>query len=210
MSQFYFSRELRQLRLFYASMKKQKIDIGTFEHKYNNIKSDVILDTSQHEWKLIFIKRKIGDTLIITVKKGFKFTIESDVKYKEFIKYFCIAGGKGQFSINEFHGNLDRQIDSCFVLSDAKREIISSHISIESAREGFYPIGTKNWQLFHAQHPEIPKDKFHRSEENLKKTKQLYPNIYEATKDLDVTICYGNKPGNKTEEMRLGKYDWTR
>ena len=168
------------------------------------------MNTLQPEWKLILIKNIIGDTLTITVNKGFKFTIESDAKYKEFIKYFCISGGKGQFSINDFHSNLDRQIDSYFILSDDKREIISSHISSKSAREGFYPIGTKNWQLFHAQHPELPKDKFHRSGENLKKTKQLYPNIYEATKDFDVTICYGTKPGKATEEMRSGKYDWTR
>lgn len=53
----------------------------------------------------------------------------------------------------------------------------------------------------------LPKDKYHRTNKNLLKTRQLYPAIYLATKDMDITIIYGRIPGEKTEKMKKYKFD---
>ena len=51
--------------------------------------------------------------------------------------------------------------------------------------DGVFPIGIKNWEIVHAKNPMLPKDKYHRTNKNLSKTRQLYPAIYSATKDMD-------------------------
>ena len=47
-----------------------------------------------------------------------------------------------------------------------------------------------------------PQDK-----QELIKNRQLYPAIYLATKDMDITIIYGRIPGEKTEKMKKCKFD---
>ena len=81
------------------------------------------------------------------------------------------------------------------------KEIDSDKIDIDS--EGIYPIGLKNWELIHAKNTKLPKDKFHRRPENLAKTKQLYPELYQATKDKDISIIYGREQTKKIEDLNL-------
>lgn len=73
---------------------------------------------------------------------------------------------------------------------------------IDADSDGIFPIGIKNWEVVHANNPMLPKDKYHRTNKNLLKTGQLYPEIYLATKDMDITIIYGKTPGEKTEEIK--------
>ena len=45
-----------KLREFYISMRNLNVDIGTFEHTYNGVNSDVIFDTRNSSgWNLLFI-----------------------------------------------------------------------------------------------------------------------------------------------------------
>ena len=164
-------------------MKKQGIDIGTFDFKYNNIQSDVIFDTLT-KWKLVFIKRGVGDVLEVPVEKGYRFTIDSSQKYREFIEYFEISGKKGEFSINDFCQFLNSRVPENYQLSDLKRKMIIQYNRIDKEQDGIYPVGIINWELQHIKNPELPKDKYHRSKDNLLKTKQLYPEVYETTKIL--------------------------
>ena len=113
-------------------MRKINVQIGTFEYTYNGIISDVIFDTRDSElWKLIFIKRGQGEILFISIKKGYRFTIEGNEKCKEFADYFDIGRDKGQFSIKDFVNHLKNKIPLEFCLSDNSRRIILKHDRID-------------------------------------------------------------------------------
>ena len=99
---------INRLREFYTSMRALNVGIGTFEHGYNGVNSDVIFDTRNSlEWKLIFIKRIDGIVLIIPIQRGYIFTIEGSLAYKQFREYFGIGAVKGEFSIKDFVRHLN-------------------------------------------------------------------------------------------------------
>lgn len=56
------------------------------------------------------------------------------------------------------------------------------------------------------KNPSLPKDKYHRTTKNLAKTKELYTEIYQAIMHMDITIIYGNNPGEKTEEIKMRRF----
>lgn len=206
--EFSFSCKLEKISEFYKSMRQLGVQIGTFEHKYNYVTSDVIFDTrNEKQWNLLFIKRGKGETLSIPLNRGYQFTILGNKKYNEFISYFNIGYGKGQFSIKEFVSNLNKQIPNEYKLSDNKRRIVINYDKLDSARDGIYPIGVTNWEVAHAKNPALPKDKYHRTSKNLLKTKELYPDIFWATKDMDITIIYGTSPVDKTKEIKSCKFE---
>ena len=201
--EFSYSRKIEKLEKFYSSMKDMKVQIGTFEYEYKKVVSDVIFDTRDSKlWKLIFIKRSYGNVLIIPIKIGYRFTIEGNKKYKEFVDYFNIGRSKGKFSIKDFVDCLNHKIPPKYSISNNVRETILKYDRLDAQSDGIYPIGTKNWEVIHANNPELPKDKYHRTKENLSKTRQLYPEIYSATKDMDISIIYGKTSGEKTEEIK--------
>lgn len=205
---FSYSGKIEKLSEFYKSMCKLNIQIGTFEHSYNKVTSDVIFDTRDIEqWNLLFIKRGTGETLSIPLNKGYLFTIEGNEKYSEFIMYFGIESGKGKFSIKEFVSNLNIQVPKEYEISDSRRKIIIGYDRLDSDSDGIYPIGVTNWEVAHAKNPSLPKDKYHRTSKNLLKTKELYPDIYIATKEMDITIIYGVNPGDKTTELKKCRFE---
>lgn len=198
------------LKAFYNSMRQLNVEIGTFEHKYNNVISDVIFDTrNSEEWNLTFIKRASGNVLCIPIQKGYRFSIIGNKAYNSFIEYFGIGNGKGTFSIKDFIDYLDKQIPTEYILSDNKRNTILKYNKLDDKSDGIYPIGVKNWEVIHARNPDLPEDIYHRSPKNLLKTKQLYPDIYNATKDMDITIIYGQYPGENTEKIKANKVHYT-
>ncbi|WP_308723136.1 DUF6037 family protein [Paenibacillus polysaccharolyticus] len=204
-----YSSMVNGLKTFYGSMRQLNVEIGTFEHKYNNVISDTIFDTRDSGgWKLTFIKRASGSVLCVSIQKGYRFSINGNTEYNDFINYFGIGNGKGQFSIKEFVNNLDEQVPNEYILSDEKRRAIINYNKLDNESDGIYPIGIKNWEVIHAKNPKLPKDKFHRSPKNLLKTKELYPDIYNATKDMDITIMYGTDSGENTEKIKTGKLDY--
>ena len=184
------------------------MQIGTFKYTYNKVVSDVIFDIRSSElWKLVFIKRNCGDILSITIKRGYYFTIEGNEKYKEFVDYFEIKRGKGAFSIKEFMDYLENIIPLKYILSDDLRRIIMKYDKIDSDNDGIFPVGIINWEVVHAKNPKLPNGAYHRTNKNLSKTRQLYPAIYLATKDMDITIKYGELPGGKTKKIKECQFD---
>lgn len=205
---FSYSGKIEKLSKFYKSMCKLNIQIGTFEHSYNKVTSDVIFDTRDiKQWNLLFIKHGTGETLSIPLNKGYLFTIEGNEKYSEFIMYFGIESGKDKFSIKEFVSNLNIQVPKEYEISDSRRKIIIGYDRLDSDSDGIYPIGVTNWEVAHAKNPSLPKDKYHRTSKNLLKTKELYPDIYIATKEMDITIIYGVNPGDKTTELKKCRFE---
>ncbi len=208
--EFFYSSKIDGLEAFYYSMQKINVQIGTFEYTYNGVVSDVIFDTrgsGSEFWQLFFIKRGNGDTLTVPIKKGYRFTIEGNEKYKDFTNYFSIGREKGQFSIKDFVSHLNNQIPIEYRLSDNSRRTILRYDKLDNDSDGIYPIGITNWEVVHAKNPMLPKDKYHRTSKNLAKTKELYPKIYLAIKDMDITIIYGMTTGEKTQEIKMCNFD---
>ncbi len=199
-SSFRYSGKIDRLKEFYRAMHSLHVHIGTFEHRYNSIISDVVFDT--REWKLIFIKKRVGETLSIRVKRGFRFTIDGNGEYRKFISYFNIGGGKGQFKIKDFIEHFSAQVPTGYTITDNIRQTIMNYDCLDSKSEGIYPIGIKNWEVIHAKNPDLPKEKYHRTEGNLQKTKELYPKIFNEIKDKDITIIYGKEPGDSTDRIK--------
>lgn len=207
MAVFNYHGKLSGLKFFYDSMTAQGVDIGTFCFEFNHVVSDVIFDTCSMPWKLIFIKRVTGTVLEIDIKNGFIFSIETNFKYREFKDFFCIKGGKGDFHIGGFKKVLNGSIPDKYNLTDPARQTISNIFNFDKEQEGIFPIGIINWAKLHINHPEWPSDKYHRSADNLKKTKQLYPTLFKATEKYDITIKYGLAPNEKTDLLKSGHYD---
>ncbi len=203
-----YSYKLTAIEAFYRSMRRLGVSIATFDHKYNEVYSHVIFDTSLTEWKLIFIKHITGDVLELPVARGYRLEIRSFEDYKSFRKYFAIGGKQGEFKFSDFMPHLNKQIPDAYVLDDAKRKTVISYNKIDKKTSGIYPIGTINWTEVHIKHPQLDPDKHHRTVENLNKTRELYPDIYRATKGMDVSIKYGDKPNEKTESIKECSYDW--
>lgn len=195
------------LKEFYSSMRNINVEIGTFKHEYNTVLSDVIFDTrSSDGWKLIFIKRIDGNVLEIQIQRGYRFTIEGNMAYNQFREYFGIGSGKGEFSIKDFVRHLSEQVPLEYRISNEKRKTILRYDKLDNESDGIYPIGLTNWEVVHAKNPKLPNDKYHRTAKNLAKTKELYPEIYGATKNLDITIIYGVEPSEKTDDIKSKRW----
>ena len=166
-----------------------------------NLAHELCLDN-----RATIIKRIDGIVLKIQIQRGYRFTIEGNFAYKQFREYFGIGGAKGEFSIKDFVNHFSNQVPSEYLLSDKKRKIILRYDKLDNKSEGIYPIGIINWKIVHAKNPSLSNDRYHRTGKNLAKTKQLYPLIFEATKELDITIIYGKKSGEQTEDIKFGKY----
>ena len=106
------------------------------------------------------------------------------------------------FCIFLFKDYFNENIPDEYKLSDNTRKKIIKYDRIDMDSEGIYPISLKNWELIHAKNNKLPKDKFHRSSKNLAKTKQLYPDLYEAIKDKDISVNYSTEIGEHTEQIK--------
>ncbi len=83
------------------------------------------------------------------------------------------------------------QIPQTYTLDDKKRKTILKYDKIDK-NDGIYPIGTLNWEEINIQRLILGKTSKNRDPKNLDKTKNLYPRIYEATKDMNISIRYGS------------------
>lgn len=61
--------------------------------------------------------------------------------------------------------------------------------------------------MIHAKNQNLPKDKYHRTNENLLKTRELYPEIYTVIKDKDISIIYSQTPTGETERIKKGDFN---
>lgn len=67
---------LEGLKPFYSLIWKLGVGIGTFEHNYNGVHSDVVFDIrNSNGWNLNFIKCGIGDVLVIPIELWYRFSI---------------------------------------------------------------------------------------------------------------------------------------
>ena len=203
-NEFFFEKSLQALKVFYGSMKTSGFSIGVFNYEFNGVISIVLFDSRGDEWRLVFVKKGIGDVLVIPVRPGYRFCIDGNEQYFKFRRYFMIGCGKGQFSIGDFIKEFEGKIPVKMVIADinddARRSILK-YDTIDNESDGIYPIGFKSWENYHILHPEIPADKYHCSEKNKEKTRALYPQIYAVIKNLDISVLYSEEKGINTYEI---------
>lgn len=201
--EYFFTKYVEELKIFYTKMREINVRIGTFGHSFNEIDSEVIFDTRK-EWRLVFMKKGHGDVLEIPVKRGYMFTVQGNEMYQKFINYFKVSGKRGEFKMGEFIAHFRKCVPDVYILDDSKRETILTYDKIDKKSDGKYPIRVINWEAVHAKNPKLDDEKYHRSPENLEKTRELYPELYLKTKDMDLTIVYGEYPAEKTGELKKG------
>lgn len=201
--EFHFSRKLDQLSVFHVSMRKLKVDVGVFDYTYNGIESSVIFNTKTSPWRLVFMKNGVGDVLTIDINNGYKFTIDSYDKYNKFRAYFEIGGTAGTFKITDFFNKLNDDIPSEYVLTRRNRQVIYEAGNYSKRGEdGIYPAYFMNWPEIHAKNPKLDPKKHHATKINHDKTKQLFPELYEEIKGLDISVVYKNAQTEKTKKFQ--------
>ena len=203
-----YSYKMNSICVFFKSMVDLGVSIATFDYDYNDIYSHVIFDTTTDEWRLVFIQHQVGNVLELPIARGYKIEIRSFEKYSELRHYFNICGNSGSFKLSDFLSHFNNKIPTEYLLDDNKRKTIISYNKMDNCSSGIYPIGTINWAVVHAKNPQMDPNKHHRSEDNLRKTRELYPNIYNQIKTMDISIKYGDIPNERTESIKDCSYDW--
>ena len=205
---FSYKRKISELVQFYHSMKKLSVAIGTFEHEYNGVNSHVIFETRTCPFMLHFIEHRTGRTFSVPIEPGFVFSVPDSTSYYAMLDYFNIKRrGRGTFQIGGFITSFRRQIPPEYAITDAEREVVNRYDPIDRTSEGIYPVGVKNWAVINAKRAAKGFSALgHRSQHNLEKTRELYPEIYQIIKTMDISICYGLSPGNKTEAIKTGSF----
>ncbi|QYA41193.1 hypothetical protein KYI09_11100 (plasmid) [Macrococcoides caseolyticum] len=192
MSKFYNS-----IKSLYIDMRTNNVFFQTFSIKFNNVNADCIFSIQDEPFELIFIRKSDAQVMKIDIKKGFTLDIQN--KFSEFYKFFNIRYGKGNFSLISFLDYLSSKIPkNVDILSNDERRLIYNSIEIEDSKKIYY-LSLTNWDKVNLGKV---KKVGTRSAKNLAKTQLLFPHIYEAVKDKDISINYSSKPTGKKFELK--------
>lgn len=184
------SYKLENLQSFHIGMKKLGVSIATFDFVYNKVSCACLFEANYEKgFSLTFFKTISGETLKLPVLPGYRVStyIEDPDFYNYFWDFFQLQQKNGGFTMKNFFENLNQKIPLYFNLNrNLDKPILAKKYDTEE-KERPYFLGFINWQVLRAKNPEL---KGSRSEANLEKTKILYPQIYQATKDYDISIRY--------------------
>lgn len=182
--------KLENLQLFHSGMKQLGVSIATFDFKYKQTVFACLFEANYEEgFSLTFFKPISGETLLIPILPGYLVNtfIEDHNLYTYFWNFFQLEVKNGGFTMQSFFEHLNQAIPPKFNINkNLNRPLISRKYDTED-KERPYFLGFINWQMLRAKNPEV---KGSRSETNLEKTKLLYPQIYQAIKDYDISVRY--------------------
>lgn len=200
MAEYTFECYIEELKKLFASMKESDVSVSSFPFTYKNISVDAIFDTSSstNGWMLVFLKETDPKRIYIPIEKGYRLSIKGNEQYGRFKEFFKISSKKGEFKISEFVARLKEQIPDNYTVTSETRRAYLKYIDDE---EGEYPVSVKDWGKYHIRNPKAPNDKYHRTDENLLKTRNCYPEIYRVIKDKDISIVYGKTPDKSIKEI---------
>ncbi|EII4617385.1 hypothetical protein LHM76_002736 [Listeria monocytogenes] len=189
---------IHALQKLHLEMRKLDITVDVFELTYNDIVCDVIFDTNpKNTFSLTFMKKAIGTTLKLSIVPKFDLQVRG-TNYLPFLEFFKIQKGNSQMAVNNFSEYLERHIpnNANFPTTENKK-ILAKLYDVEDADKIYYD-SYKNWDKARAKNPGL---KMGRTTKNLMKTKLLYPQIFEAIKDYDISINYSTIPRNNEKEL---------
>lgn len=184
--------KIEPLVFLHRSMRVLNIQIDVFNYEYNNVQCSVMFDVSSPRgYSLTFIKNGFGEILDLPIIPSYNLQITNS-NFEKFWNFFNLGfKKKGEFSIKDFFIHLSNHIPTTATpYTYQARQTIALKYPVEES-EKIYISGTKNWEKARALNPLLKKE---RSEKNLEKTKLLYPEVYNLTRDYDISICYSPVP----------------
>jgi hypothetical protein len=192
---------IEHLRFLHQEMKLIPVTIATFDFEYNEINCSCIFETDYTEgFSITFFKIITGESLKLPVHRGYMMDtyIENKELYFKFWKYFDLKAKNGEFSMNSFYERLNQSVPQKFSMKkNYNRPVLAEKYDTEKKDRPYF-LGFKNWKIIKAKNPNA---KGTRSAENLNKTKRLYPLIYEATKNYDISVRYTDHDSHKDEKF---------
>ncbi|MCJ1989095.1 DUF6037 family protein [Lactococcus carnosus] len=193
---------LKHLRLLHQEMKLVPVTASTFDFEYNKISCSCIFEANYlNGFSITFLKKLSGEDLELPVRKGYIMDsyIENQELYFKFWRYFNLKASSGDFSMTSFYQSLNQYIPKTFnIRQNYNRALLVKQYNVEKKDRPYF-LGFKNWKVIKAKNPET---KGTRSEENLDKTKLLYPLIYEATKNHDISVRYTDRNIQKDVDFK--------
>ncbi|MBG9445297.1 DUF6037 family protein [Cytobacillus firmus] len=183
---------LNKLKELYKDIKRNNLTYDVFDFTKNNIDFNVLFDINSTPFKLIMIKKRSSDYIIIDVHNGFKINPHlSRDKYDTLVSMLGLQFKKGNpFSTKEFFEELNQKIPSNISRKNISRNTIFTIYQCEE-KDKVYIKEIRNWDTY----PHLNKSC---SPENKEKTRLLYPDLYEEIKDKNISVFYTDK---KREEI---------
>lgn len=182
--------KLTRLQLFHKSMRIYKTNVGTFDFEFNNVQCACLFEADYDKgFSITFFKKFSAENISLPIAPGYN--IATYIKPKElFIKFWTFWGFKnreGSSYMRNFFKTFEASIPSTFSpQKNIERKIIIKKYNLEEDDKPYFQDFI-NWSVHNAKYPEKP---CHRNPNNLEKTRLLYPQIYEAIKEYDISVRY--------------------
>lgn len=164
---------------------KHKRTYDVFDYSHNGIQFSVMFDVKCTPFKLILVKKRSQQYLILDVIAGYKIHTYLGEKLQVLKDMLELKNGKSRFSTNQFFKEFNEKIPHAIQNKKISKTTISRVYHCEES-EKIYIREMRNWD----EYPELGK---HVTKENREKTRLLYPEIYERIKEKNISVFYTDK-----------------
>lgn len=179
---------MSRLKNLYKQIKDKNRTYAIFDYCHNKIKLIAMFDIGVDPFQLLLIKRGTQLTLSFNIKRGFildAFLSPEDYeRLKEILEIPKTPKGENPFQPSEFFKELNEKIPSTlleYTQSSEVKRILARHYNPQEEENKIYVLGMIDWTT---------KTKGSYTKENREKTRILYPEIYQAIKDKNISIKY--------------------
>lgn len=181
---------LTNLKMIYSQITRLNMTFCIFPFQKNKVKFDVYFDIKDSPFKLGFIAKNTNLSIWFDIQRGFIIDCRlSKEQYYLLCKILNLkkASEENPFStsafFDEFNNAIPNKLQPLELYRDTIIHVAINKYSIEEPDKLYY-YGKIDWDL--------PQNigKGRRSNENLEKTRILYPEIYEIIKDKNISIKY--------------------
>lgn len=173
------------LRDLHIDILKHNRTYDVFDYSHNGIQFSVMFDVDCIPFKLILVKKRSTQYLILDVMAGYQINTYLGEKLQLLKDMLEVKNGKTKFSTNQFFEEFNKKIPHTIQNKKISKSTISRVYHCEES-EKIYIRELRNWDKY----PELGK---HATKENREKTRLLYPEIYEKIKDKNISVFYTDK-----------------
>ena len=177
--------KLTNLLPLYKDIKNKNLTYTIFNYNYNKIKLEVLFDITNTPFLILLIKPYSNLSLKLHITTGFiidTFLDKND--YNKLREILEIPNGKGsKFCTNDFFEHFNSKIPHSAIyqkISHETRKLLSNACNCEDSNK-IYLLSLTNWEN---------KTKGHYTEKNREKVRLLYPEIYEAIKNKNISVNF--------------------
>lgn len=175
------------LKNLYKQMKDKDLTYTIFDYRHNSIALVAMFDIDKNPFQLLIIKKGTNLTLSLDIEYGFSletFLLPEDYeKLKEILEIPRMPKGENPFQPSEFFKEFNKKIPSTlleYTQSSEIKQIFAKFYNPDEDENKIYILGMIDW---------TGKNKTY-SEKNREKTRILYPEVYRAIKDKNISIKY--------------------